>query len=136
MNKRPLSVWVIAAVCIMSALSQLFSHTMLLAATGNRPTELQAYLDSWSIVDVASPYFLNVLLLSAALALILLRRVAIPIFGVHLALVLLASIQHAANTIWFQMYGALGVVVVALAAAAFGFNLVYLLGLQSKGILI
>ena len=95
---RPGWVWVISIWYAISAAWQLFSLYMLWS--GSVPLAQKAYFGNWTSFDYASSIVLIVLTLSAALALFLLRKQAVSLFSLALALNIALSVWHMASQGW------------------------------------
>lgn len=103
--KRPIPVWIIAILCILAGLSQLLSHTAIIAGLVPLDQRTQAVVASWSLLDKLAPFLLSILLLSAAIALFRMKRIAFHLYVAYLALVTLATVQQAITTRWVEQFG-------------------------------
>lgn len=130
--KRPILVWIIAIFCIVGGLSQLLTHTAMINGVVPLDERAQAVVASWSLLDRITPYILSILLLSAAVALFWMKRIAFHLYIAYLAAVTLASIQQAITTDWVEVFGAAALIAV-LQLLLFAWMVWYVYRLRASG---
>ena len=133
--RRPGLVWVVVILCLLAAGSQLLNHTLVLIATRPASPELHKYFDSWSILDKATPYVLDALLILAAASLFALRSRAVSLFAAYGAAAAVGSVQHALTTRWLDLFGWAGIAAVGANLTLFLLVLWYVIRLRSRGVL-
>ena len=134
---RPLLVWVISILFSLMAISQLFSHTLLLLLPPSiHLPEVQATIASWSILDRLSPYILDIILLISMILLFRLKKNSTTWFSIYLGLLFLATIQQALTTSWLENFGAIGIISSLGGLAFFSVALGYMFWLKKRNILL
>lgn len=131
-KKRPVPVWLIAIFGILAALSQLISHTALISGALPLDERMQSHLDSWSLLDKAWPYLLNIVLLAASKSLLAMKKVSLQLYISYLILVTIATVQHAITTKWIETFGK-GALSALGGLAIFTIIVVYVYRLRKDG---
>ena len=132
-RKRPIAVWIIGILCILTAISQLMSHSTIISGRLEYEAQMQEYVNSWSLLDKVFPYILSILLLASAVSLVAMKRKALHLFGAYFVLVLLATIQHSITTLWLDIYGSIGVFSVLVGIVLTGAIVWYVYRLSVRG---
>lgn len=109
-SKRPILVWVISIFVFLSSAWALYS--IFLVTSGGVPLtpEQQQYFDNLSTFDYASSIAIGLLNVAGAVALLLLRKEAFPLFAGSLGLNILVTIWHALAKNWLEAIGQSGLV--------------------------
>jgi hypothetical protein len=113
-RKRPALVWVISILTFLAiAWSLCTLYVVWLAAVPLTP-EAQAYFDRLTAFDYAMTFGGIALGLIGAVALLMLRRIALPFFVIALALTLASLAWQVAMKCWYDAIDGTGLVVTAL----------------------
>lgn len=134
-RRRPAGVWLVSAFYVLSAGWTLLSFALIFSGTIKMNAAQEAYFASLTGVDWFFSLSIGVIGFSAAVSLFLLRRVAVVLFSVALALNLAFTAFQTMRTNWVEAIGGTG-----LVGALFGWLIllaviVYARGLTKKGVL-
>lgn len=134
-RRRPIGVWVVSAFYVLSAGWTLLSFALIFGGAIKITAAQEAYFASLTGVDWFFSLAIGVIGFSAAVCLFLLRRVAVALFSVALALNLVFTAFHVMRTNWTEALGGAG-----LLGALFGWLIlvaviVYARRLAKRGVL-
>lgn len=104
-KRRPLGVWVVSMFYILSAGWTLLSFALIFSGSIKVTPAQETYFASLTAVDWFFSLTIGVVGISAAVCLFLLRRVAVTLFSVALALNLTFSAVHIMRTNWTGVLG-------------------------------
>jgi hypothetical protein len=107
-HKRPLLVWVIAIFIFLGAAWTMLS--LFLISTGSIPLTpaQESFFKRLTLFDYAVSFVGTALNLIAAVALLMLRRIAVPLFLLSLTLTVVIAAWQAAATGWTEAIGGPG----------------------------
>ncbi|MDA0238266.1 MAG: hypothetical protein O3B03_07110 [Proteobacteria bacterium] len=108
--RRPIGVWLVSAFYLLSAGWTLLSFALIFGGAIKITAAQEAYFASLSGVDWFFSLAIGVVGFSAAVCLFLLRRVALALFPIALALNLAFTAVHVMRTNWAEALGGAGLV--------------------------
>jgi hypothetical protein len=134
---RPLLVWIISIIFSFMAISQIVTQSLLLFLSPSvQLPEVQATIESWSILDRIAPYILAIILLISMLQFFRLQRNSTNWLGAYIGLAFLLSVQQASTTKWLDSYGLKGLIGAFGGIVIFMIALGYILWLRKKEVLV
>lgn len=134
-KRRPKGVWVILVFYVLSAGWTLFSLALIFGGAITITPAQEAYFVSLSAVDRFFSAAIGVIGLTAAVCLFLLRRVAVVMFSVALALNVAFTAVHAMRTNWTEALGGAGLIGALIGWLILIAVIVYARGLVRRGVL-
>lgn len=134
-RRRPIGVWVVSSFYVLSAGWTLLSFALIFGGAIKITAAQQEYFASLTGVDWFFSLAIGIIGFSAAIFLFLLRRIAVALFSVALALNLALTTVHVVRTNWSEALGGAG-----LVGAVFGWLIlvaviVYARRLAKNGVL-
>jgi hypothetical protein len=103
--ERPKMVWVISAWYFVSVSVMMLSHLLILGGFFSVREEQRSYFESMTALDHLITFLCGSLTLAAAVSLFLLRRLAVKLFAISLALSIAFSLFL---TLRRELFGAVG----------------------------
>jgi nitrate reductase gamma subunit len=133
--KRPKMVWVISAWYILSVSVMMISHLTILAGLVPVRDEQRSYFESLTVLDHLITFLCGSLTLAAAVSLFFLRRLAVKLFAISLALSIAFSLFLTLRRELFGAVGGSGLFGAIIGWLIMGAVCLYAWGLEKKGIL-
>ena len=131
-RRRPVGVWVVAIYCLLTGSFQLISQALILTRHVKFSGAGTAYLDSVTSLHWVLSLADSAVTVAGAIALFLLRKSAVPLFAVALALNVIAT---AIWTNWYELLGGFGIVGALAVWAILIAVILYARSLSTKGVL-
>jgi hypothetical protein len=113
-RKRPVWVWVISIFFFISAGWTLLSFYLIWSGVIPLAPAQKAYFDQLTLFDYGQSIVVGLLNMTGAVALFLLRRIALAFFLSGLGLGIISVVWHAATKGWIAAIGGPGLVGVLL----------------------
>lgn len=135
MNKRPTLVWVISIFLFLSAAWTLFSFFLIFSGAVPLDAASQAYFASIGFFDWLVTGAIFALNLSAAIALFMLRKVAVNLFIGAFAINILSTVVTVFRTNWTEALGSSGLLGVLIGWGIALAIIFYARSLAQKGVL-
>jgi hypothetical protein len=135
MRPRPKGVWVVSSFYVISVGWTLLSFALVFSGAIKLTGEQEAYLTSLTGVDWFFTFATGVVTLSAAISLFLLRRIAVTLFAVALALNVAVSTYYVMRTNWITAIGGAGSVGTLLGLLILVTVTLYARRLSKRGVL-
>ena len=133
--KRPKMVWVISAWYILSVSVMMISHLTILAGFVPVRDEQRSYFESLTVLDHLITFLCGSLTLAAAVSLFFLRRLAVKLFAISLALSIAFSLFLTLRRELFGAVGGSGLFGAIIGWLIMGAVCLYAWKLEKKGIL-
>jgi hypothetical protein len=133
--KRPIWVWVISIFFFVSAGWTLLSFALIFSGIIPLDAAQKAYFDKLTAVDYAATLIIGACNFIGAIALFLLRRIAVPLFATALALTLVMTIWQSATKGWVEAMSGPGLVGALVGYALLIVVCIYAWHLSRKGVL-
>ena len=134
-RRRPLGVWVVAALYLFSAGWMLLSLVLLASGAIPLTPVLKAYRAWLTPLDWVFTLTISVTGLSGAVAFFLLRKIAVSLFQLALVLNVTFTIFHLTRSNWIEATGPSGIVGLLLAWAIHIAVILYARRLAKRGVL-
>ncbi len=128
-------MWVISAFYLLSTAWTLYSFASMSGGSAELTAAQQEYLDSLTQLDWVLSISIGAVGLAAAVCLFLLRRVAVMLFAVALALNVTFTLVHVVRTNFVDAIGAAGGAGALMAWAVLVVVILYARRLARSGIL-
>lgn len=135
MNKRPALVWVISVFLFLAAAWTLFSFYLVFSGVVPLDAASQAYFASIGFFDWLVTGAIFALNLSAAISLLMLRKIAVNLFIGAFAINILSTVVTAFRTNWTEALGGSGLFGVLIGWGIALAIIFYARDLAKKGIL-
>ena len=135
-RRRPVWVWVISAFYLLSTGWTLLSFVLISSGAIQLNPAQEAYFASLTSVDWFFALSIGIIGLTGAIALFLLRRLAVVLFSLALALNLLLTAFQTMRTNWTEALGGSGLFGVLLGWGILVVVILYTRGLAKKGVLL
>src|SRR5262249_54444333 len=107
-DRRPKWVWIICIFYLLSVGGTVLSMAVVLSGLLPLDAESQAYFSNLGIIDYLSMIGLGLLNIVAVVLLFRLRKSAVFVFGLSLALNIALVLVHALTTNWLKAAGGSG----------------------------
>jgi hypothetical protein len=134
-SRRPIGVWIISAFYLLSAGWTLLSFALILSGAIKISPVQEVYFASLTSVDWFLSLSIGVIGVAGAISLFLLRRLAVVLFSLALALNLTFTMFQTMRTSWTEALGGSGLFGVLLGWLILVAVILYTLRLSKKGVL-
>jgi hypothetical protein len=134
-RKRPILVWLISLFILLSAIWTLLSFYLILTGAIPLDPAQKAYFDRLTLIDHVSTIIPGLLNMSAAVALFLLRRIALYLFLSASGLSFVLAAWHATAKGWVEALGGAGLIGALIGYVLMIAVLIYTWRLSKKGVL-
>jgi mannose/fructose/N-acetylgalactosamine-specific phosphotransferase system component IIC len=126
-KKRPVWVWVISVLYGLSAIWTPISFYLIYAGLVPLNAAQKAYFDGLGVIDWAVTVAVSLIMLAAVVALFLLRRVSVKLWGMAVVFSVLSYLYNAMAKNWLAALD-----VASIIGAAVGFALVVAIFFYTK----
>lgn len=134
-RSRPLGVWAIAAFYLLSAGWTLLSFVMVLSGAVPLTPADEAYVTSLGVLDYLGSLGVGAITCAGAVLFFALRKAAVMLFSIGLALNVAVSLVHAATTDFLAVMSGPGLLGMLIGWALMAGVVLYARSLQRQGIL-
>ena len=132
---RPVWIWIILILTVISALGQLGSIFLIYSGAVPLPPEIVDHIADVPADDILVTLFVQVYFLAAAVALFMLRRIAVPLFLAGIGIELLVYAWQYLAYSWEDMGGNVGLITAILSIGLTVVIWCYALSLDRRGAL-